>query len=106
MTVVTNTQLQLAPSAGSFDITNSLLIQGSGVVGDGGLLNVSGNNTWAGPVVMDGDSTFGVNSGTLTISGVISDSTVSNLSKVGTGTLIFPGAEHLSRGHDRRKRHP
>lgn len=95
VTVNTNTQLQIASgTTGSFTITNSLLTNGSGIVNDGALLNVSGKNTWAGPVQMDSDTTFGTAAGTqLSITGTLSDNGAGhNLTKEGAGTLIFPNA--------------
>jgi autotransporter-associated beta strand protein len=90
-TINPNSQLQVAAGAGSFTITDRLKINGSGVVGDGALLNVSGNNTWAGNIEMDSDSAFGANvNTTMTISSVISDLGAGhNLTKTGAGTIVF-----------------
>jgi autotransporter-associated beta strand protein len=95
VTINTNTQLQLVNSGNTgFNFSNTLLINGSGLVGDGGLLNASGTNVWSGPITMDSDSAFGVAGGTqLTITGAIGDnSTGHNLTKQGAGTLVFPVA--------------
>jgi autotransporter-associated beta strand protein len=62
------------------------------------LRNVSGNNTWAGPVWLHSSHSharIGVESSTtLTISGVIAphDGSTGSLTKVGAGTLVLSGA--------------
>jgi autotransporter-associated beta strand protein len=103
VTVNNGTQLQLVAGSGKFAIPNSLLISGSGLAGDGGLLNVSGNNAWTGPVQMDANTTFGTDAGTnLTIgiegstgdTNAIGDNgTGYSLTKEGPGTLILPDAD-------------
>lgn len=68
----------------------------------GALHNVSGNNTWAGPVTLQSSSSIGVDPSTqLTVTGVVKDLTPNpipspippaDLTKVGAGTLVFPNA--------------
>jgi autotransporter-associated beta strand protein len=69
------------PTGVGFTVTNELLIlDGDGLNGDGALLNVAGNNTWAGDIIL-GNSQFtptnpsiGVNEGTsLTVTGIVKD---------------------------------
>jgi autotransporter-associated beta strand protein len=79
-----------------------LTLNGTATINASGgmLLNVSGNNTWAGNVLVigagsvTGASTVGVAAGTsLTLSGVISGSGISgDLTKILPGTLVFSGS--------------
>jgi autotransporter-associated beta strand protein len=85
-----NGQLQLSnlPAA----VLNTVIVNGIGPKGDGALLNVAGNNTWAGSIEMDSDSTLGVAvaTDTLTVSGQVSDLGAGhNLTKEGLGQLVF-----------------
>src|SRR5262249_10011902 len=68
-----------------------LFINGPGLVSDGALLNISGNNIWAGPIEMDSNSIMGANANSvLTIQGVISDLGLpQSLTKEGAGKLIL-----------------
>jgi autotransporter-associated beta strand protein len=71
-TVATNAQLQVSNVTGA--INTPLRLNGPGLGNTGALLNVSGNNTWAGGVELDSDATVGAALNTsLTINGVISD---------------------------------
>jgi autotransporter-associated beta strand protein len=68
-----------------------LSLSGTGVTGTGALRNISGNNTWSGPVTLQSTSAIGVDvNTTLTVSGGIGGLRTSVLDKVGPGTLIFP----------------
>ena len=82
-TVQTNAQLQVSDIAAA--IKEDLIVNASGVIGDGALLNVSGNNTWVGNIVMDSDTTFGASANSsLDITGQISDTGAGhNLTKEG-----------------------
>ncbi|MFO0880153.1 MAG: autotransporter-associated beta strand repeat-containing protein [Gemmataceae bacterium] len=82
-------QLQIEGITG--DIQETLRLNGPGAANDGALLNVSGNNTWAGSIILDTSSIIGANTGTsLTVTGVISDSGAGqNLTKEGAGTIIL-----------------
>src|SRR5262249_17651857 len=88
-TVQTNAQLQVSDVSSA--IKENLRVNGSGIAADGAILNVSGNNTWSGNVVMDSDTTFGASDSTsLDITGQISDSGAGhNLTKEGKGEIIF-----------------
>jgi autotransporter-associated beta strand protein len=73
-TVQSGAQLQVNGSAGAvLNVPEPLILNGPGVANDGAILNVSGNNTWAGNIEMDSDTTFGANAGSLVINGQISD---------------------------------
>ncbi len=104
VTINTDTQIQVASGAtGKFAVPNHLLINGSGLVGDGALLNVSGNNAWTGAVQMDSNTTFGAAAGsalTIGIEGSPGDTNAIGdngsgygLTKEGAGTLILPNAD-------------
>ncbi|MDD4737009.1 MAG: autotransporter-associated beta strand repeat-containing protein, partial [Kiritimatiellae bacterium] len=70
----------------------SLEIEGTGESNDGVIRNISGVNALGGAVTLNGNSTLGVDAGTLTLSGIINEASDShNLTKVGNGTLILSG---------------
>jgi autotransporter-associated beta strand protein len=90
-TVGTNSQLQVQGVANP--ITEPLLLNGPGINNTGALLNVAGNNTWAGPIELDSAVTIGATAGSLNISGQISDlGAGQNLTKEGLGQIIFSHA--------------
>jgi autotransporter-associated beta strand protein len=90
-TIGTNSQLQINNVTGS--IQEGLTLNGTGISGDGALLSVAGTNVWAGTVSLASDGLIGVNSGTLEISGQISDlGSGHNVTKIGAGQLIFSAA--------------
>src|SRR5262249_39927047 len=82
-------QLQVEGVSGN--IAEPLILNGTGPLNDGALLNIAGNNTWTGPVTLDADSTIGARAGsTLTIQGVITDTGVGHaLTKEGAGTVTL-----------------
>ena len=102
-TISTSTQLQLNFPAGGAVINTPLILNGSGTIGNGALLDTSApavaeTNTWAGSILMNSangvsNTTFGVTSNkeTLTITGQISNSSTSpyTTTKEGAGTLYF-----------------
>ena len=85
---------------GGISVANETLgLDGSGIDNTGALRNVSGNNTWSGAVTLNGNSTVGVNLGTLTICGDIGNSVGAfDLNKVGPGILMLTAANTYS-GH-------
>ena len=92
-TVGSNSQLQLN-NIGATPIVETLLLNGPGAPnapGDGALLDLSGNSTWAGNIVLDSDSTFGVSPGNiLNITGQIGDLGYGyDVTKEGAGQMIF-----------------
>jgi autotransporter-associated beta strand protein len=82
--------------------SESIGLNGTGIGGAGALRNVSGNNTWQGPVVLMTNDAIGVDPGTtLTVTGEVEDFVpvpvpAASLTKVGTGTLVFPGSNAYS----------
>ncbi|MDW8244825.1 MAG: autotransporter-associated beta strand repeat-containing protein, partial [Thermogemmata sp.] len=86
-----NVGSQLQVKSVSQPIPARLRLNGSGPTGTGALFNLSGNNTWAGPITLDSDSTIGGLANTsLNITGLISDTGAGrNLTKEGEATLIF-----------------
>lgn len=68
----------------------ALTISGTGISGDGALLNVSGNNTYSGAVTLGANSTIGATSGTLTLASAVSGGF--GLTKAGAGTVVLNAA--------------
>ncbi len=85
-------ELKETPNPGSvpLNVNKTIHLNGSGISSGGALRNISSNNTWAGNVILDGGTTIGVDTDTLTISGATSGAF--NLTKVGPGTLILTSA--------------
>lgn len=82
---------------GGLNVASTAYLNGPGVGGAGALRSVSGNNTWAGNVLLhtpNPNVSIGVDAGsTLTISGPIQPvGSLGTLTKVGGGTLIVSGA--------------
>jgi autotransporter-associated beta strand protein len=87
-TVSANAQLQLSNVANP--INEPLILNGPGVNNVGALLNVGGNNTWAGNIELDSDTTIGATAGSLNITSTISDTAQGhNLTKEGSAQVIF-----------------
>ncbi len=64
-----------------------LMLNGSGISGNGALRNVSGNNTWAGAVTLGSASTVQSDSGTLTIGGGVSGGQTLTVEGAGNTTV-------------------
>ena len=81
----------------SIPAVESLALNGTGG-GNGALRNLSGNNTWAGTVTLQTNSSIGADLTTqLTVSNTVKDPSPApippaNLTKVGMGTVVFPAA--------------
>jgi autotransporter-associated beta strand protein len=87
-TVLAGSQLQLqnVPTP----LMQTLDLNGQSAVNTGALLNVAGNNTWAGTIFMDSDAAIGSAAGTLTITGQISDRGAGhNLTKDGNSQVTL-----------------
>ncbi len=83
-TVLAGAQLQVANPGG--DIAEPLTLNGT-------LRNVSGDNTWAGPITLTSNSAIGVDGGTsLIVTGDIKGGAGISLSKVGVGSLFLDSA--------------
>jgi len=112
VTVNTGAALQLQANPAHVDsvtgtpnlkVTATVNVNGTGPTNAGGIENVSGANTWSGPVVLQSNTFVGVDAGaSLTITntnkGGVQNPTVipappANLTKVGTGTLILANAD-------------
>ena len=84
-------------STGELDLQNSialggaggktLYLSGTGISGAGALHSISGVNSNAGQVVLQADTTIGVDADSLTLAGQVSGA--ANLTKVGAGTLAL-----------------
>ncbi|MBM3994532.1 MAG: hypothetical protein FJ303_10335, partial [Planctomycetes bacterium] len=101
ITVVDATRFRYEAPAGLAAVT----VLGSATASPGALRNVSGNNTWTGPVFLQTSSSIGADPTTrFSVTGTIQDPPTSvanpipspapaaDLTKVGTGTLVFPNA--------------
>ena len=86
-----NVGAQLQVKSVSQAIPARLRLNGNGPTGTGALYNLSGNNIWSGPIILDSNTTIGGVAGTsLEISGLISDTgSGRDLTKEGEATLIF-----------------
>lgn len=82
----------------------TLVLNGTGINNTGALVNVAGDNTWDGPLTLQTSSTINTEAGTeLTVAGPVQDPTPltnpgapGNLTKIGTGELVFPSADTYS----------
>ena len=94
-------------STGELDLQNNialggaggktLYVSGTGVGGGGALVNLNGNNSNAGQVILQGDTAISTAAGTsLTLSGAVSGSAA--LTKTGAGTLLL-GANNSYSGN-------
>jgi autotransporter-associated beta strand protein len=70
--------------------SQTLTLSGAGATSNGALENVSGNNSYAGNIVISGSTFIGSDSGSLTLLGGISGSGF--LKPTGVGTVIIDGA--------------
>jgi len=95
-TVLSGAALELEDptGAGIVYLTEFLTLNGPGVASQGNLgalRNVDGNNEWTGDVLLATSSGIGVDDGTqLTVTGNVGGGLAAALTKVGTGTLVFP----------------
>jgi autotransporter-associated beta strand protein len=83
---------------GSVNTRTALLtLNGAGVGGNGSLINISGSNSFAGPITLGANTTIGTTAGSLDLSGVIGGVGF-GITKTGTGTLQLDGANTFSGG--------
>jgi autotransporter-associated beta strand protein len=85
-------QLQIEGIGPGNPIDEPLFLNGFGPAGnEGALLNISGNNVWAGPIQLDSDSVVGARANsTLTVEGVVSDLNLpQDLIKNGFGRVVL-----------------
>jgi len=86
---------------GDISLDEHLHVLGAGVGGLGALRNLSGANTITQQIGLDGDTTIGVDAGTLTITQKLYGDGALNASaitKVGSGTLLLSGDNTYSGG--------
>ncbi len=79
-------QLQGGIAVGSQPLT----LNGTGIANDGALRNISGNNSWSGPVTLGSATRVNSDAGTLTLSGNIGGNG-QNLSVGGAGSTVISG---------------
>lgn len=85
----TNGTLQLQ---GGITVTNEkLFLNNTGYLDAGALNNKSGNNTWAGAIVLSSDARVQSDAGLLTISGTVTSSANANLDVRGSGNTTISG---------------
>jgi len=80
----------------AYSTPEPLTINGSGAGGAGAIANMSGDNSFAGPITLGSGSSIGVASGSLTLTGAIDGN--HTLTKIGPGTLILGGSSANSHG--------
>jgi len=85
--------------SGGVSVAQPITINGSGSGGRGAIFNESGDNTLTGPITLGSASALGALSGTLEISGLISDGGSGYaLTKVQAGTVSLTGANSYTGG--------
>ena len=84
---------------GDISADEHMHVLGSGVGGLGAIRNLSGANALTMNIGLDGDTTIGVDAGTLTLTNAVygdGAANASNLTKVGAGVLVLSGANLYS----------
>ena len=84
---------------GDISADEHMHVLGSGVGGLGAIRNLSGANALTMTIGLDGDTTIGVDAGTLTLTNAVygdGAANASNLTKVGAGVLVLSGANLYS----------
>jgi hypothetical protein len=74
-----------------YSLPEPLTMTGQGPTGEGALVSMAGNNHFAGPVTIQGDTTIGVDGGTMSLTGGMEIPTAAFLTKGGPGTLSLAG---------------
>ncbi|HEV8606983.1 MAG TPA: autotransporter-associated beta strand repeat-containing protein [Tepidisphaeraceae bacterium] len=80
----------------SINVANPLRLNGLGTSDGGALKSLTGSNIWSGAITLQGNSSIGVNAGTLTVPSAISGAFT--LNKDGPGTLILSGSNAYTGG--------
>jgi autotransporter-associated beta strand protein len=75
----------------NYTTTESVSAVGTGVGSLGAIKNVSGHNTFAGPVTFTGNTSLGADADSLTLSGAIGQTAATTITKVGPGTVALTG---------------
>ena len=84
---------------GDISMNEHLHVLGTGVGGLGAIRNLAGANALTMTIGLDGDTTIGVNAGTLTLTNALYGDgalNASNLTKVGNGVLVLSGTNLYS----------
>ena len=90
--VVVNTGGALAFAGGvNYTTAEPTSISGYGPAGNGAIENISGANSFAGPITLQGNATVGSDAGTLTLTGTVNLGAAGNLTAAGAGNLTFSG---------------
>jgi fibronectin-binding autotransporter adhesin len=77
--------------------TQALILNGTGISNNGALRNVSGNNSWSGPITLASATRVNSDAGTLTLSGSVGGAG-QNLTVGGAGNTVISGAISTTTG--------
>ena len=80
----------LNPTSNAPNYTQTFAISGSGT-GNGAIQNISGSNTYAGPITLAGPATIGSQAGSLTLAGNVNLGQTGNLTVTGAGQTTISG---------------
>ena len=86
-----NTGAALQMQGGIAVTSEALTLNGGGISNDGALRNISGNNSWGGTITLASVSTIASDSGTLTLSGGLTNGGF-GLTDTGAGNIVQSGA--------------
>ena len=90
--VIAGAALQLDGTVADLSIANSLVLAGSGPFSTGALVNLAGDNTLTGNILLAGTIESFVENGSLRLTGVISDAgNIHGITSRGNGTLELAG---------------
>ncbi|MEW5759013.1 MAG: autotransporter-associated beta strand repeat-containing protein, partial [Candidatus Omnitrophota bacterium] len=73
----------------------ALSLNGTGILNDGAIRNISGNNEWQGAVTLESSSFIGSDADTLILSGGITGVGAINIEKVGAGTISLTNTTNI-----------
>ena len=80
----------------SYLATETVSLTGAGLGGNGVLRSLNGDNSFAGRVILTGNSTVGVDAASLTLNGTVTGAFA--ITKIGGGSLIFGASNSYSGG--------